>query len=200
MSTGRRRWRENLFQTALARFRDQQMLGLRKHKFRFKNKLLSLDSATITLCLNLFPWAKFRRAQCGVTAHVLLTEAKRSDAKLADAFTLNPGSIVAMDRGYNDHALFGRWTKAGVFFVTRLKDDAVFEVVEKREPPQKSQIISDQIIRLTNAKAQADCPCLLRRVLVWDPDQERAIDLLTNLLEFGAATIAAIYKDRWQIE
>ena len=203
---------EDLFQTALARFRDQQMLGLRKHKFRFKNKLLSLDSTTITLCLSLFPWAKFRRAKGGVKAHVLLdhddylpayvllTEAKRSDVKLADAFTLNPGSIVAMDRGYNDYALFGRWTEVGVFFVTRLKDDAVFDVVEKREPPQKSQVISDQIIRLTSAKAQTDCPCLLRRILIWDPDKERAIDLLTNHLQFGATTIAAIYKERWQIE
>jgi hypothetical protein len=202
---------EDLFQTALARFRDQQMLGLRKHKFRFKHKVLSLDSTTITLCLSLFPWAKFRRAKGGVKAHVLLdhddympayvvlTEAKRSDVKLADAFTLNPGSIVAMDRGYNDYALFGRWTAAGVFFVTRIKDDAVFEVVEERTPPQNSQIVSDQIIRLTSTKAQADCPHLLRRVLVWDPDQERAIDLLTNLLEFGATTIAAIYKDRWHI-
>jgi len=203
---------EDLFKTALARFRDQQMLGLRKHKFRFKHKLLSLDSTTITLCLSLFPWAKYRRAKGGVKAHVLLdhddylpayvvlTEAKRSDVKLADAFTLNPGSIVAMDRGYNDYALFGRWTSAGVFFVTRLKDDAIFEVVEERTPPQHRQIISDQTIRLTSAKAQADCPQLLRRILVWDPDQERAIDLLTNLLEFGATTIAAIYKDRWQIE
>jgi hypothetical protein len=61
-----------LFFTALARFRDQQGLGTRKHKFRFKNKLLSLDSTTISLCLTLFPWAKFRRAKGGVKAHVLL--------------------------------------------------------------------------------------------------------------------------------
>ena len=203
---------EDLFQTALARFREQQMLGLRRHKFRFKNKLLSLDSTTITLCLSLFPWAKFRRAKGGVKAHVLLdhddympayvllTEAKRSDVKLADSFTLNPGSIVAMDRGYNDYALFGRWTAAGVFFVTRLKDDAAYEVVEERPVPNNSQIISDQVIRLTSAKAQADCPHLLRRILVWDPDKEQAIELLTNHLQFGATTIAAIYRDRWQIE
>jgi IS4 transposase len=133
-------------------------------------------------------------------AYVLLTEAKRSDVKLAGSFTLNAGSIVAMDRGYNDYALFGRRTAAGVFFVTRIKDDAVFEVVEERVPPRNSQIISDQTIRLTSAKAQLDYPCLLRRVLDRDADQERAIDLLTNLLEFGATTIAAIYKDRWQIE
>lgn len=203
---------EDLFWTSLARFRDKQALGLRKHKFRFKNKLLSLDSTTITLCLNLFPWARFRRAKGGVKAHVLLdhddylpayvvlTEARRSDVKLADSFTLNPGSIVAMDRGYNDYALFGRWTAAGVFFVTRLKEDAQFEIVEQRPRPQNSAICVDQIIRLTSDKARADCPQLLRRVVVWVPEKEDVIVLLTNLLDFGSTTIAAIYKDRWKIE
>jgi hypothetical protein len=203
---------EDLFWTALARFREQPALGGRKHNFRFKNKLLSLDSTTISLCLTLFPWAKFRRAKGGVKAHVLLdhddylpayvllTEAKRSDVKLADSFTLNPGSIVAMDRGYNDYALFGRWTAAEVYFVTRLKDNAALEVVEECKLPANRRILSDQIIRLTGAKAQTDCPCLLRRVVVWDADNQREIVLLTNLLAFGATTLAAIYKERWQIE
>jgi hypothetical protein len=203
---------EDLFFTALARFREQQGLGTRQHKFRFKNKLLSLDSTTISLCLTMFPWAKFRRAKGGVKAHVLLdhddylpayvllTEAKRSDVKLADSFRLNPGSIVAMDRGYIDYALFARWSMAGVFFVTRLKDNAAFEVVEECEIPQNRNIRADQLIRLTGVKAQADYPDLLRRVVVWDAENEREIVLLTNLLEFGATTIAAIYKERWQIE
>ncbi len=167
---------EELFFTALARFRGQQGLGARQHKFRFKNKLLSLDSTTISLCLTLFPWAKFRRAKGGVKAHVLLdhddylpayvllTEAKRSDVKLADSFRLNPGSIVAMDRGYIDYALFGRWSMAGVFFVTRLKENAAFEVVEECEVPQNRNIRADQLIRLTGVQAQADCPGLLRRI------------------------------------
>ncbi len=203
---------QELFFTALARFRQDQALGGRNRKFRFKNKLLSLDSTTISLCLALFPWAKFRRAKGGVKAHVLLdhddylpayvliTEAKRSDVKLADSFALNPGSIVVMDRGYIDYALFGRWTMAGVYFVTRLKDNAAYEVVEECQVPANRNILADQIIRLTGVQAQANCPCLLRRVVVWDADNEREIVLLTNLLEFGATTIAALYKDRWQIE
>ena len=125
---------------------------------------------------------------------------QRSDVKLADSFTLNPGSIVAMDRGYTDYALFGRWTMAGVYFVTRLKDNAAYEVVQEYQVPANRGIVADQIIRLTGVQAQTDCPCLLRRVVVWDPDQEREIVILTNLLEFGATTIAAIYKERWQIE
>jgi hypothetical protein len=203
---------EDLFFTTLARFREQQGLGTRKHKFRFKNKLLSLDSTTVSLCLTMFPWAKFRRAKGGVKAHVLLdhddylpayvllTEAKRSDVKLADSFRLNPGSIVALDRGYIDYALFGRWSLAGVFFVTRLKDNAAFEVVGECEIPQSRNIRADQFIRLTGVHAQADYPDLLRRIVAWDAENQREIVLLTNLMEFGSTTIAAIYKERWQIE
>ena len=203
---------EDLFYTALSRFRDEEGLGQRKRKFRFKNKLLSLDSTTISLCLKLFPWAKFRRAKGGVKAHVLLdhddylprylliTEAKRSDVKMAGAFILNPGSIVAMDRGYNDYGLFFKWTTEGIYFVTRLKENAAYEVVEEFEVPKDRNIRADQLIRLTGVQAQKDCPCLLRRVVVWDPVNEREIVLLTNLLAFGATTIAAIYKDRWEIE
>jgi hypothetical protein len=202
---------EDLFYTALGRFRDEKGLGSRKQKFRFKNKLLSLDSTTITLCLKMFPWAKFRRAKGGVKAHVLLdhddylpryvliTEARRSDVKMADTFTLNPGSIVVMDRGYNDYALFGKWTAEEIYFVTRLKDNAVYEVVEECAIPENRRIRSDQLIRFTGDKAQKDCPCLLRRVAVWDALNEREMVLLTNLLEFGSTTISAVYKDRWEI-
>ena len=203
---------EELFYTALGRFREEKGWGVRKRKFRFKNKLLSLDSTTISLCLEMFPWAKFRRAKGGVKAHVLLdhddylpryvllTEARRSDVKMADAFPLNPGSIVAMDRGYNDYGLFGKWTAEEIYFVTRLKDNAAYEVVNECAVPENRGIRSDQLIQLTGEKAQKDCPCLLRRVAVWDAVNQGEIVLLTNLLEFGATTIAAIYKDRWEIE
>jgi hypothetical protein len=203
---------EELFYTALGRFRDEKGLGERKRKFRFKNKLLSLDSTTISLCLEMFPWAKFRRAKGGVKAHVLLdhddympsyvliTEARRSDVKMADAFPLNPGSIVAMDRGYNDYALFGAWTERKVYFVTRLKDNAAYEVLAEGPVPKNRPIRSDQLIQLTGGKAQRDCPFLLRRVVVWDAVNDREIVLLTNHLEFGSPTVAAIYKDRWEIE
>jgi hypothetical protein len=203
---------EELFYTALGRFREAKGLGIRKQRFRFKNKLLSLDSTTIRLCLEMFPWAKFRRAKGGVKAHVLLdhddylpgyvliTEARRSDVKIAAAFPLNPGSIVVMDRGYNDYALFGKWTDEGIYFVTRLKDPAAYQVLEAGPLPANRDIRADQLIRFTGEKAQKDCPCLLRRVVVWDAIHEREIVLLANQMEFGPTTIAAIYKDRWEIE
>jgi hypothetical protein len=203
---------EELFWTMLQRFRNNGGLGRRKRKFRFKNKLLSLDSTTISLCLNLFPWAQFRRAKGGVKVHVLLdhddympsfaliTKAKRHDRTVARRFNLKPGSIVAFDRAYNDYSLFSYWTANGIFFVTRQKENAVYEVVEEREVPQRRSILTDQIIRLTGPRAEQKCPHLLRRVVVWDQENQREIVLLTNHLDFGASTIAAIYKDRWEIE
>ena len=203
---------EDLFWTMLQRFRDNGGLGRRKRKFRFKNKLLSLDSTTISLCLNLFPWAIYRRAKGGVKVHVLLdhddympsyaliTTAKKHDRVGAGKFNLKPGSIVAFDRAYNDYSLFAVWTESGVYFVTRQKENAVYEVIEKRRPALHRFILADEIILLTGPKAEEKCPHSLRRIFVWDRDNDREIVLLTNHLEFGASTIAAIYKDRWEIE
>lgn len=203
---------EDVFQTASKRFRDEKRLGPRQHKFRFKNKLLSLDATTISLCLSLFPWAKFRRAKGGVKAHVLLdhddylpryvllSEAKKNDVKMADLFALNPGSIVAVDRAYCDFGLFARWSEQGVYFVTRMKANIVYEVVEEYELPAGGKVLADQRIRLTSARGRRQYPVDLRRVVVWDAENEREIVLLTNQFSFAASTIAAIYKERWQIE
>jgi len=203
---------EDLFWTARERFRGQGTLCVRKKKFRFRNKLLSLDSTTISLCLTMFPWAKFRRAKGGAKVHILLdhddympefvliTEAKRSDIKAARLLKLNPGSIVAMDRAYNDFKLFGKWTADGVFFVTRLKSDTRYEVIEEYTVPKNRRILADQDIRLTGKTAADDCPYILRRIVVWDTENRCEIVLLTNHLHFGPTTIAEIYKERWEIE
>ncbi len=202
---------QDLFWAATRRFRSQGSLGARKRQFRFRNQLLSLDSTTITLCLSLFPWARFRRAKGGVKAHVLLdhddylpayvliTEARQHDVKTARLLDPNPGSIIAMDRGYNDYGLFGKWTAAGVYFVTRMKERASYVVTEAR-PVRGDAIRADDVVVLTGAGAREKCPDPLRRVVVWDAVKEREIVLLTNHLEFAASTIAAIYKDRWEIE
>jgi hypothetical protein len=119
-----------------------QVIG--KKMFRFKNKLISMDSSTIDLCLEMFDWAKFRRTKGAVKLHLLLdhdgylpcfaviTEGKVSDIKVAHQFRFERGTIVVDDRGYNDYALFGRWTEEGVSFVTRMKDNAVYEVIGHR--------------------------------------------------------------------
>lgn len=183
-----------------------------KKKFRFKNKLVSLDSTVIDLCLSLYDWAKFRRTKGAVKLHLVLdhdgylpcfgiiTDGKVADVKAAHQMHFASGTIVVDDRGYNDYRLFAKWTDADVFFVTRMKDNALFEVVEEREPPQNRGILKDQIICLTGPGAKAKCPNLLRRVEAVREDTGGILVFLTNHLGLGASTIAAIYKDRWQIE
>lgn len=201
---------EALFYRELARC--QMVAKMHKCKFRFKNPLYSLDASTIDLCLKVFDWAKFRRAKGAIKLHLLLdhqgylpswaliTNGKVHEIKAARQLTFAPGTIVAMDRGYNDYMLFSIWTEAGVYFVTRMKDNAVYEVVERRSVPEKGNILKDEIIRLSGTKAEEKCPHLLRRVVVWDADDEREIVLLTNHMDFAASTVALIYKERWQIE
>jgi len=184
----------------------------KKKKFRFKNKLFSLDSTTIDLCLNLFPWADFRQTKGAVKLHMLLdhdgympefaiiTDGKTTDVKTAYHFNLPSGSIIAIDRAYCDFDLFWKWNNTGVFFVTRLKENAAYEVVENCPIPQNGNILSDQIICFTGLVTNLKYPGLLRRVVVWDEKNKREIELLTNHLTFGATTIGWIYRDRWEIE
>lgn len=183
-----------------------------KKPFRFKNRLISMDSTTIDLCLEMFDWAKFRRTKGAIKIHLLLdhegylpsfaviTEGNVSDVKVARQFHFDPGTIVVDDRGYNDYELFGRWTAQGVYAVTRMKENALYEVVGEREVPQNRNILKDELIELRGTKAIEKCPYPLRRIEVYDPETEEVLVFLTNHLKLGATTIAAIYKERWQIE
>jgi hypothetical protein len=181
-------------------------------KFRFKNRLLSLDSSIIDLSVTLFDWAKFRRTKGAIKLHLLLdhdgylpsfawiTEGKWSDVKIARQLAFDPGTIIVYDRGYNDYVLFAQWAAQGVFFVTRMKDNALYEVVGERDVPQNRHILKDELIQLTGLKAEEKCPYPLRRIEVYLPETEEILVFLTNNLDLGVTTIAAIYKDRWQIE
>lgn len=184
----------------------------KKKKFRFKNKLFSLDSTTIDLCLSLFPWADFRQTKGAVKLHMLLdhdgylpefaiiTDGKTTDVKTAYHFILPAGSIVAVDRAYCDFDLFRKWNNSGVYFVTRLKGNAAYEVVEDLPIPQNGNVLADQIIRLTGPLTKLKYPGPLRRIVVWDEENKRETEFLTNHLTFGANTISYIYRDRWEIE
>lgn len=131
-------------------------------------------------------------------AHI--TEGTVHESRVAPAVPLPPGSIVAVDRCYNDYRQYQEWTDHGVIFVTREKDNAAYEVVEERAVPARGNILSDQVIRLTGYRSAQKCTDVLRRIVVWDPKKEETVVLWTNHLGVGATTIAAIYKERWQIE
>jgi hypothetical protein len=199
---------QRLFYDLLA---DCQLLSPKK-KFRFKNRLLTLDSTIIELCASMFDWAHWRHAKGAAKLHLLLdhdgylpvfahvTEGKVADVKVAQTLDLPKGSIVALDRAYTDYKLYARWTKAGVFFVTRLKAKADVVAIKSHPVPKGGKILRDETIRLNPLMAgRPDLPDL-RRIVVWLEDKQEELVLLTNNFELAASTIAAIYKERWQIE
>ena len=184
----------------------------KKKKFRFKNKLLSLDATVIDLCASIFDWAKFRQTKGAVKIHLLLnhegylpvfvhiTEGITHEIKVANILDLKPETIVASDRGYNDYSLYYRWTQNRVWFVTRMKDNVAYKVVEKRVVTPNTNILSDEIICFTGTASKKKCPIEMRRIVVWDEKKQEEIVLLTNHMKFAPTTIAEIYKDRWEIE
>jgi len=200
---------ERVFYQLLDRCRQ---LNFGKRRFRFKNKLFSLDATVIELCAGLFDWAKFRQTKGAVKLHLLLdhdgylpvfahiTEGKTHEIKVARTLVFPPGSLVVVDRGYTDYELFWRWTGGGVFFVTRQKDNAYYRVLEEKPVPMNRNVLSDQVIELGGFYSRKKYPGPLRRLEVWDEENERTVVLLTNHMTFGSTTIAAVYKDRWQIE
>lgn len=188
-----------------------QAISPRK-KFRFKNRLLSMDSTTVELCATMFDWARWRQAKGAVKLHLLLdhdghlpifahvTDGKTGDVKVAQTLDFPKGSIVALDRGYVDYHLFTRWTRQGVFFVTRLKANADIQIVQRHSVPQRCNVLQDQTVRLQAFVAGRPDLEDLRCVTVWLEDKQEELVLLTNNFTLAASTIAAIYKERWQIE
>lgn len=181
-------------------------------KFRFKNKLLSFDSTTIELCANMFDWAQWRQTKGAVKLHLLLdhdgylpvfghvTEGKVADVKVAQRLDFPKGSIVALDRGYNDYQLFSRWTAQGVFFVTRPKANANITRVKSHPVPKTGKVMRDETVRLKAFEAGRPNLPDLRQVVIWVEEKKEELTLLTNNFSLAASTIAAIYKERWQIE
>jgi hypothetical protein len=190
-----------------------QPLGQGKRKFRFRNKLYSIDSTVIDLCISVFDWAKFQKTKGAVKLHLLLdhdgylptfaviTEGNVHDVRIAQKLALPSGSIVVMDRGYVDYDLFGRWTQDEIWFVTRMKDGALFDVIETRTVPSTAKgVITDAVIELASEHGREACPHPLRRIEFLDEETGRVLIFLTNHLSLSAATIAEIYKQRWQVE
>lgn len=179
--------------------------------FRFRNKLYSLDATVIDLCLSIFDWAKFRRTKGAIKLHLLLdhdgclpcygvlTDGKTPEIRVARTLQWPPGSIVVMDRGYVDYRFLDSLEDRGVFFVTRLKERALFSVEAEVSAP-KANICADEMICLPGSGKSAKALRLFRRVVVWDEVGKREIVLLTNNMTLAASTLAAIYKSRWQIE
>ena len=193
------------------RERCESVVGPRR-KFRFHNKLVSLDSTSIDLCASLFDWSRYKRTKGAAKLHLLLdhhgylpcfariSDGKTSDIEVARQFQFAPGTVVVMDRAYVDYDWWERLSRQGVFFVTRFKSDLRYEVVEERTVPQNRNIRADQVVRLCATTKAGASPTLYRRIVLWVEDKQEEMAFFTNHLDWGATTVTAIYKDRWQIE
>lgn len=183
-----------------------------RHNFRFKNPLYSLDASTIDLCLSVFPWANFRSTKSAIKLHVglnhsgylpefvTITEGKTSDVEIGRTLQFPQGSIVAIDRGYNDYSWYNCLTERKISFITRLKVNTKFKVISRKSVLKNKGLTSDQIIRFTGLKAAKECPIQLRRIGYRDKETGKHYIFLTNNFKLSAKTIADIYKARWQVE
>jgi hypothetical protein len=184
----------------------------KKKKFRFKNPLLSMDASIIELCINMFPWAEYQHGKGAAKLHMVLdhdgylpvfadiTEGNCPDIKVAQSLDFPRGSIVVMDRGYIDYGMFQRWTDKGVYFVTRLKEKSLIEITKELPVKGGGNVLCDCLIKMTGYRIKKKCTTTLRMVVVWDERNTKIVTLLTNNLRLAASTIAAIYRDRWEIE
>jgi len=191
-----------------------QQAGFKQVKFRIKSKIFLLDSTTISLCLSLFDWAKYKTAKGAVKMHTLLdfdgnlpayvniTNGKTADNKGAYDIPLLKGSVIVADRFYNDLSLLNIWDSKGVYFVIRHKDNLQYTVIKENDLPQNKHqhILKDELIEFKNEVSHNKYPGKLRRVAVWDDVNKQVIELITNQLTWSANTIGELYKSRWQVE
>jgi putative transposase len=181
------------------------------HRFRFKGKLISLDASLIELTASLFPWAKYQKTKGAIKLHVGLdhaghlpvfltvTDGRKHEIQWARGLELPAGSVVVFDRGFYDYRLFNRLIQKKIRFITRLKRDIRFTVLERRKVRRGSGLTSDQVIRLDGKKALS-YDFVLRRIGYRDPETGKHYVFLTNAMDLAASTVAEVYRDRWQIE
>jgi hypothetical protein len=191
-----------------------QQAAFKREKLRVKVPVYLLDSTLISLCLSVFDWATFRTNKGAVKMHTLLeydgklpvyvniTEASVGDNKGAYDIPLEKGAVIVADRYYNDFPMLNIWDSNGVYFVIRHKHNLSFAPVKERELPRKvaQHVLIDQEIELIHTTSRNKYPKKLRRVAVWDEENQQTIELLTNNFTWAAQTIAALYKSRWEIE
>lgn len=191
-----------------------QQARFKQVKFKIKSKIFFLDATTISLCLSIFDWAKYKTAKGAVKMHTLLdfdgnlpcyvniTDGKTADNKGAYHIPLQNGSVIVADRFYNDLYLLNLWDSKGVYFVIRHKDNIQYNVIKENELPldKHQHILKDEIIELKNNSSKEKYSKKLRRVAVWDDVNKQVIELITNELTWTANTIGELYKSRWNVE
>ena len=183
-----------------------------RHGFRFKGKLFSLDGSLIDLSMKVFPWADYNKKKAAFKLHVgldhdglipgfaALTSSKASEMEQANQWFFPKGSVLVFDKGYNSYTWHHTLTQRGFIWVTRIRGNALYRVIERRSVAQGAPVTSDQIIEYTGKKAQQEQLPPIRRVGYRDPETGKHYVFITNQFKWSAQTIADIYKQRWQVE
>ena len=191
-----------------------QQAGFKQVKFKIKSKIFLLDATTVSLCLSLFDWAKYKTTKGAIKMHTLLdfdgnlptyvniSDGKTADNKGAYDIPLLKGSVIVADRFYNDYSLLNIWDSNGVYFVVRHKDNIQFTTVKENELPENrhEHLLKDEVIELTGIQSKNKYPKRLRRVAIWDEKNKQVIEVITNQMSWTANTISELYKARWQVE
>jgi hypothetical protein len=194
----------------------QQLLKGEDFALELENAVYALDATVIETCLTLFPWTFYdkKSSRGGLKTHVLLdvrrnipsfvdiTERKIYELEVLDHLALEPGAFYVMDRGYFDWARLYRFTQSQAFFVIRPKKDVALKRLKSLPIDEGTGVRSDQIVRACGDRNNTyrKYPARLRRIRFYDAETSRYFIFLTNNFELPAATIAALYKCRWQIE
>ncbi len=198
---------------AIFQYFGQQSLW-RRSKFRFKAPIKLLDSSMVTLTLSLYDWAHYTTTKGAIKMHTLLdydsllpefvtiSTGKCTDDKASFDLPIAPHSVVVADRGYCNFELLNDWDSKHVLFVVRHRDNLLYEPIQELDLPKHAvqNILIDEIIELKGAKTSLKYPKRLRRIAIWNEEHEFTLQVLTNNMQLAASTIAALYKERWQIE
>lgn len=178
----------------------------------FDKTVYALDSSTIDLCLELFPWAKFRKTKGAIKLHTLLdikgsiptficiTDGKTHDVNILDHIHFESGAYYIMDRGYQDLKRFFRLHKSGAFFVTRPKKSLLLNVVNEKNKDLPEGIISDSLVKTVGNSTSNDYPDLLRMICYYDKERSKLLEFITNDFFLMPNIIADLYKSRWRVE
>lgn len=200
---------EKTFYTLLSRLHHEKGQTYDK-RFRFKMPVRSLDSTTISLCLSLFDWAKFRKKKGGIKLHVMFnnkeqipeminfSNARKHDITAADSFPIVENSMYVFDKGYICFEFLEKINKNRAFFVTRTKSNTQYRIIKRQQKTHK-EIKADWIVTFSSYKSK-DYPERLRVVRYYDKETKKTYEFMTNNFNLSAKTIADIYKSRWDIE
>lgn len=185
---------------------------LKNENFEIKGKIYAFDSSTIDLCLNVFWWAKFRKAKGGIKLHTLydittqipafihITAARVNDVNAMDYIPYESDAYYIFDRGYVDYARLYKITLLSAYFIVRAKSNLQFKRIYSRKVDKSAGVQCDQIGKLTGFYVSKDYPDKLRKVKYYDSEMKRTFVFLTNNMSLTAQEIALLYKNRWQIE